>query len=365
MRRTHAALGFLCALLSLNGSSGLPLVAGDRPASRGPAPRGVRRAAARRSARATSPRMAAVAAPGREPEPESREARDSDADVLSMIYDAHSHAGIETETAGGIPLVRAPSAIMSTEEHNWANTLKAVEGLPEGSVACFGIHPWFAHRAQEGWQDRLRDQLEAVPQSLVGEIGLDKVARTPETRKCEYDIQKEVFEQQLRLAAALKRPVSVHCVRAVGKLHGALEECAREVGLPPAIGMHSYGGSHDWIRRFLALPSEVYFGFSDIVNNRGEKQKEKALENIRAVPDDRLLLESDLIDPADINEVLVDICALTAEAKGWSMEETARRTAENARRFASMVGGGEVEAAGAAGGEGERAPAAAAAGDPS
>jgi Tat protein secretion system quality control protein TatD with DNase activity len=37
-------------------------------------------------------------------------------------------------------------------------------------------------------------------QCIVGEIGLDKAARTAETGKCEYAQQKVVFANQCRLA---------------------------------------------------------------------------------------------------------------------------------------------------------------------
>ena len=53
------------------------------------------------------------------------------------------------------------------------------------STPGFGIHPWFAHSVQDGWVERQRALLIAHPGSIVGEIGLDKAARTPETGKCE------------------------------------------------------------------------------------------------------------------------------------------------------------------------------------
>ena len=42
--------------------------------------------------------------------------------------------------------------------------------------------------------------LVAAPGALVGEIGLDKAARTPDTGRVEYEKQQRVFRQQLLLA---------------------------------------------------------------------------------------------------------------------------------------------------------------------
>ncbi|CAM9474388.1 unnamed protein product [Scytosiphon promiscuus] len=81
-----------------------------------------------------------------------------------------------------------------------------------------GLHPWSAHSRSESWLRDLTALLEQQPSALVGEIGLDKVARTPETRRVEWDDQVEVFESQMSLAANLRRPVSLHCVKAYGKV---------------------------------------------------------------------------------------------------------------------------------------------------
>mmetsp|Transcript_5574 Transcript_5574/g.15575 ORF Transcript_5574/g.15575 Transcript_5574/m.15575 type:complete len:241 (-) Transcript_5574:85-807(-) len=232
---------------------------------------------------------------------------------------------------------------MGTQEGDWDVVQRSSEAMPNVAVPAFGVHPWFAHRAENGWIERLRLRLASHPAALLGEIGLDKAARTPETRRCEYEAQQEVFAAQLALAAELRRPVSVHCVRSVGKLFGMMEAGAAAAGLPPAIALHSYGSSPDWIPRYLALPTELYVGFSYAINGR-ENQREKLLENIAVVPDDRLLLESDLECPLDIEEHLRAMCAIFAEAKGWSLEETAERTWANAERFVAAGGGGGVDA---------------------
>ena len=54
---------------------------------------------------------------------------------------------------------------------------------------------------------------------------------------------------------------------------------------------------------------------------------------LQMVPDDRLLLESDIDTAGAVDEEVRTMAAVIAEAKGWSIQEVARRTRVNAERF--------------------------------
>jgi Tat protein secretion system quality control protein TatD with DNase activity len=59
--------------------------------------------------------------------------------------------------------------------------------------------------------------------------------------------------------------------------------------------LHSYGGSVEEIPRFCKIPNigpRFYFSFSHAINHR---TPEKLRARVAAVPDDRLLLESDQV----------------------------------------------------------------------
>jgi Tat protein secretion system quality control protein TatD with DNase activity len=51
--------------------------------------------------------------------------------------------------------------------------------------------------------------LKLYPQSIVGETGLDKVARDMETKKVLWDEQMELFKTQFEIAKELQRPITV------------------------------------------------------------------------------------------------------------------------------------------------------------
>ncbi|KAK3835290.1 MAG: TatD family [Linnemannia elongata] len=339
-------------------------------------------------------------------------------------------------------------------------------------------------RALEPALQELRRQLEAHPHAVLGEIGLDRTARVPEPSfvassssekegsedsstpttgapqkritlaLTSIQHQLDIVREQLKLAAALDRPVSFHCVQAYGHWHDFLIQEGRrlrqleadqeyqiqlaqiqasggtiqhlqpalsptggvrlskrstarlkreardaawerhvastlqessdeedeeesdededddsdserkpkakvtttpkdivqetiaptpapettlqpayEPVLPPRLCMHSYGGSVDMLKAFTKLdhPPEIYFSFSILINGRLQERKLKEL--IQAVPEDRLLIESDHHSHNHVDQLLVEMVLKVAEIRNWSVEETVERTARNWHRF--------------------------------
>ncbi|RMZ74735.1 hypothetical protein DV737_g5794, partial [Chaetothyriales sp. CBS 132003] len=104
---------------------------------------------------------------------------------------------------------------------------------------------------------------------------------------------------------------------------------------PPRICMHSYSGPPDPLSQFLApsVPAEMYFSFSILINfSTPAVTKTEAV--IRRIPDDRILIESDLHCAGQrmdglLKEVVVKVCQL----KGWELEHGARQLKKNWLRF--------------------------------
>ncbi|HXG49600.1 MAG TPA: TatD family hydrolase, partial [Methylomirabilota bacterium] len=103
-----------------------------------------------------------------------------------------------------------------------------------------------------------------------------------------YDGQEEVFVEQLRLAAERNRPVSIHCLRAWGRL----EELLR-AGPRPERGflLHSYGGPVEMVKPLTRLGA--YFSFPGYYLH---ERKAHQRETFRHVPPERLLIETDAPD---------------------------------------------------------------------
>ncbi|TFJ87192.1 hypothetical protein NSK_001524 [Nannochloropsis salina CCMP1776] len=237
--------------------------------------------------------------------------------------------------------------LMAVEEADWSGLL-AISGRDrkekkpllqdvsqnnkEVVAVGLGIHPWKTQNVQSGWEGRLKEALERDPTLIVGEIGLDKAR---ESGKKSWEEQRQIFELQMKLAAELKRPVSVHCVRAYGIVYEWLKGRSA-ADLPPSVAFHSYTGSLDMAGAFLRLEhlqGSVFFGFSAAVCLRYPAAEAKLRQVLPILPKESLLLESDLDDREAVPGAMNTICDVVAEVKGMERNALAEVTTKNAERF--------------------------------
>ncbi|KAK2758193.1 hypothetical protein FQN54_004037 [Arachnomyces sp. PD_36] len=188
--------------------------------------------------------------------------------------------------------------------------------------------------------------------------------------------QKLLLKAQLRLAGEMQRPVSVHSVQAHGAVLEVLqdlwaghekkvlskrerkrrdndagsidrdheEEKAQNSGgssvpqslpFPPRICMHSYSGPPDPLKQFLhpANPADLFFSFSYAINFSNPSSR-KVEEVIKSVPEDRLLVESDLhCAGQQMDDCLEDIVRSICKLRGWPLDKGIRTLGRNWQRF--------------------------------
>jgi TatD DNase family protein len=172
--------------------------------------------------------------------------------------------------------------VNATCEGDW----QAVDALtiaePDFVLPAFGIHPWQAHTAAEGWQGRLAEMLKKHPRASIGECGLDRWVSSPPIA-----VQRPIFRDQVKLACDMQRPLTIHCLKAWGPLF----ELFAATPPPPAFLMHSFNGSLETARRLI--PLGAYFSFS---GHFLHERKSAVLEVFRQLPQDRILLETDAPD---------------------------------------------------------------------
>ncbi|OAP58343.1 hypothetical protein AYL99_07433 [Fonsecaea erecta] len=180
--------------------------------------------------------------------------------------------------------------------------------------------------------------------------------------------QKVVLKAQFELAAKLQRPVSVHSVQAHGLVFDLLQGLwkgherpskrerkralsapkahqgegnadtrgqDRRLPFPPRICMHSYSGPPDALKQFLAptVPAEIYFSFSTAINFSNVSTA-KVTSVIQAVPEDRILIESDLHCAGEtMDRLLLEILHKVCEVKGWDLREGAHKLKSNWENF--------------------------------
>jgi TatD DNase family protein len=249
------------------------------------------------------------------------------------LFDAHCHLQDE-RFAGNIHAVltrardKGVGGMMccGSREGDWER-VRELAKLP-GVHASFGLHPWYVMERSGAWLQELRSMLDAVPAAGVGEIGLDKAIDDADSA-----VREDVFISQLRLAREMRRPVSIHCRKAFGRMKDLLETHGR---IEHGGVLHSYSGPVEMVPQFERLG--LYLSFSGSITHSNNKRGHAA---VRATSWERLLIETDSPDilpmqiaPGTCNEPanIVFVLDAIAHLTGMSMEDAAIRTWENACR---------------------------------
>lgn len=160
----------------------------------------------------------------------------------------------------------------------------------------------------------------------LGEIGLDYHYPDTDCRAQEY-----LFDAQMRLARELDIPVCIHDRDAHADVLAMLARYPDVRGI-----MHSYSGSAEMVREVLRY--DFLLSFSGTVTFTNAK---KTVEACRAVPTDRLLIETDApyLAPHPLRGTLnhsgnlVYTNRTVAALHGITEEECAAITEENAKRL--------------------------------
>jgi TatD DNase family protein len=167
----------------------------------------------------------------------------------------------------------------ATSANRW-DKLKQLCTTHEGLYAAYGLHPWFVEQHQVAHLRELDEWLEREQPVAVGECGLDFYAS-----RVDEQWQRQLFTEQLQLAANHRLPVIVHARRAMDdvisllRLHGS-------GGV-----VHSFAGSLQQARQLYDLGFKL--GIAATVSF---ERANKLRAVVAAMPDDALLMESDAPD---------------------------------------------------------------------
>jgi TatD DNase family protein len=262
----------------------------------------------------------------------------------SSLYDAHNHLQderLEHVREKVIVDLRRENVrrmvVNGSVESDWPAVLKLAQTCPE-AIPSFGYHPWYIKGRSPEWEENLVRFLDLVP-SGVGEIGLDRWMK-------DYDLadQERVFTSQLRLAADRNLPVSIHCLKAWGKL---LEILKAQPGPRCGFVLHSFGGPQEMIDPLVGLGA--YFSLPGYFAHPPKTQQREAF---RQVPRERLLIETDAPDqslPAERVKYTLDdpktgkplnhpanlsaVYEFAAELLGEPIDKLAKQVEENFKRL--------------------------------
>ncbi len=205
-----------------------------------------------------------------------------------MLIDTHAHLGgtdVDERLAVEMLGLGMPDVIVAAS-YDVESSLRSARIAGENAkiFSMVGVHPNDSQKLTGSPVEQLRaiaaDKKNKVV--AIGEIGLDY--HYDGTQK---EVQRKWMTEQMRLAAELSLPVSFHIRDAYEDALKIFEENADL--LKNGAILHCYSGSAEYARQ-VSEKFDFYFSFSGVITFKSAK---KYPDVLRAIPQDRLLAETD------------------------------------------------------------------------
>lgn len=236
-----------------------------------------------------------------------------DEDRPELLAQMRDQGVLCTCIGSNMPTSRAAVALAEAHDGLWAAT---------------AVHPHDAKDFADADVQQLREWARLPKVVAIGEIGLDYY----------YDlsprpVQREVFAQQLDLAAEIDMPVVLH----IRDAHGDVTDMLRaRRGHLPAFVVHCFSGSWE--------SAKIYLDMGAMISFAGPVTFKKSLhlqEVARKVPAERLMIETDspYLSPEPVRGRRNNPCHVAhvadfvAALRGIPAEDLAQATVSNALRF--------------------------------
>lgn len=246
------------------------------------------------------------------------------------IFDAHAHyddkwfdddrkelldkiqdKGVCGIVNNSVDLVTAEKSIAFAEKYDFM-------------YAAVGFHPENIENMPDDYIDSLAELAKHEKVVAIGETGLDYYWDTPR------DLQKKVFEEQIKLSLDLKMPLIVHDREAHGDTFDFLRKYC-----PNAL-VHCFSGSVELMREAVKLG--MYISLGGVVTFKNARH---SIEVAKEIPIDRLLLETDAPYMAPVpfrgkrcdSSLILYSAEKIASVRNMGVQELLDITCENAKRF--------------------------------
>jgi len=207
-------------------------------------------------------------------------------DDLEGVLENAKDAGVSKIITIGTSIKASKKCVQIAEQRRTGTQIYATVGIHpkdgKGEVEKLGLA-----RCIDTLKQIVRSSKKVVG---IGECGLDYRVTNDNlqlTTDKEKDFQRELFKEQIKLAAQLKLPLVIHCRNAWNEIFSLLTTNYR---LRTKIGgvFHSWTG--DWQTAKRVLDLGFYISFSGIVTFKNAKEIQ---EVAKKMPVEKMLVETD------------------------------------------------------------------------
>lgn len=253
---------------------------------------------------------------------------------MIKLFDTHAHLGDEQFDADReeiIASMKGAGVKNITEIGASVNSSKEAVEIANAHdfIYCtVGIHPEYAHTTTEDDYLTIYDLAKKnCKVRAIGEIGIDYHYDDSASR----EEQISCFERQIDIAKELKLPIVVHDRESKGDTLKVLKDKGVSNGV-----VHCFSGSAETAK--IILDMGMMISFTGVITFKNAR---RALEALKIIPLDRLMIETDCpyMAPEPHRGVRNDsryvryVAEKMAEVKGVDLEELCDITYNNAVKF--------------------------------
>ncbi|MFH0780635.1 MAG: TatD family hydrolase [Pseudomonadota bacterium] len=211
------------------------------------------------------------------------------------------------------------------DQEGW-DRIMTLSRRDEGLFAAPGLHPLYLAHHRPHHLEELKALASGGGVVAIGEIGLDY--HVPDLDRT---VQQQLFEDQLKIAAAAGLPILLH----VRKAHDQVLATLRRKRFPHGGIVHAFTGSLQQAGHYLKL-GFVISVCGTITYDRARRIRKIAVE----LPQEAIVVETDAPDiplaghrgEDNLPEYLPEVVSMLASLRGEKTEITAQYTTNNAKR---------------------------------
>lgn len=174
------------------------------------------------------------------------------------------------------------------------NSLEIYQNMPQNHYSI-GLHPW--HITEKSTNDLHLNIVKKLAKEYtnilaIGETGLDKVI------KVDFESQKEIFYQHIKISEECEKPLIIHCVR----LYYEILAIKKQIKPKQIWIFHGFHANEQIANACIKENCYLSLGYALL------KEEPKFMKAIDAIPLEKILLETDT--QADITKVYAQFAKL-------------------------------------------------------